>query len=75
MFRKTLEQCWLKWVVWLLVGKQQISFPRKKTTTSLRRTLINRLHRANPIPAQVELEAAIGSAHHFTMGGKFFVHA
>ncbi len=37
--------------------------------------LLNRLHHANPVPAQVELEAAIGSSHHFTMGGHFFVHA
>ena len=35
---------------------------------------IGRLHRANPIVAQVEAEAAIGSSHHFTIGGELLVN-
>ena len=36
--------------------------------------LLYRLHRVNPIVAQVEAEAAIGSSHHFTIGGELLVH-
>lgn len=34
--------------------------------------LINPLHRANSIVAQVEAKSAIGSSHHFTKGSPIY---